>query len=189
MGPHIPKILVADDNVVVLKTVSIKLKSAGYSPRTAMDGSTAISCVRRERPILIILDIHFSSRPHARRWHFVERLLILDWLRRIDEVRETPIIFITSGESSKFREKALAAPGANGFFQKKMIDQEEMLSIIRHTVGDPPTGTLAISPAGLSRFPPSGVQRPVVGCLDVSGNTSAQRIRWIESCDFLIPDG
>ena len=34
---------------------------------------------------------------------------------------------------SKFREKALAA-GAVAFFRKP-IDQEEMLSIIRHTVG------------------------------------------------------
>ncbi len=136
IGPHIPKILIADDNVVVLKTVAIKLKSAGYEVRTAMDGSTAISCVRRERPDLIILDIHFPadlSRNGGISW---DGFLILDWLRRIDEVRDTPIIFITSGESSKFREKALSA-GAVAFFQKP-IDQEEMLSVIRHTVGDPP---------------------------------------------------
>jgi CheY-like chemotaxis protein len=136
LGPHIPKILVADDNVVVLKTVAIKLKSAGYEVRTAMDGSTAISCVRRERPDLIILDIHFPadiSRAGGIAW---DGFLILDWLRRIDEVRETPIIFITSGEPAKFREKALSA-GAVAFFQKP-IDQDEMLSVIRHTVGDPP---------------------------------------------------
>ena len=145
MGPHTPKILVADDNVVVLKTVSIKLKSAGYEVRTAMDGSTAISCVRRERPDLIILDIHFPAdltRSGGISW---DGFLILDWLRRIDEVRETPIIFITSGESSKFREKAMSV-GAVAFFQKP-IDQEEMLSIIRHTVGDPPEPTQS-SPMG-----------------------------------------
>ena len=39
-------------------------------------------------------------------------------------------------ESPKFREKAMSA-GAVAFFQKP-IDQEEMLSIIRQTVGDPP---------------------------------------------------
>lgn len=136
VGPHIPKILIADDNVVVLKTVAIKLKSAGYEVRTAMDGSTAISCVRRERPDLIILDINFPadvSRAGGIAW---DGFLILDWLRRIDEVRETPIIFITSGEPAKFRDKALSA-GAVAFFQKP-IDQDEMLNVIRHTVGDPP---------------------------------------------------
>jgi CheY-like chemotaxis protein len=135
MGPHIPKILIADDNVVVLKALSIKLKSKGYEVRTAMDGSTAISCVRRERPDLIVLDINFP--PDVSRggisW---DGFVILDWLRRIDEARDTPIIFITSGEPAKFREKAMAA-GAVAFFQKP-IDQEEMLNVIRHTVGDPP---------------------------------------------------
>jgi CheY-like chemotaxis protein len=138
-GPHVPKILIADDNVVVLKALSIQLKSVGYEVRTAMDGSTAVSCVRRDKPDLIILDINFPpdvGRGGGISW---DGFLILDWLRRIDEVRETPIIFITSGESSKFREKALAA-GAVAFFQKP-VDQEEMLSVIRHTVGDPPEQT------------------------------------------------
>src|SRR3954462_4681091 len=81
MGPHVPKILIADDNVVVLKTVAIKLKSVGYEVRTAMDGSTAISCVRRERPDLIILDINFpadGARGGGISW---DGFLILDWLR------------------------------------------------------------------------------------------------------------
>jgi CheY-like chemotaxis protein len=135
-GPHIPKILIADDSVVVLKALSIKLKSVGYEIRTAMDGSTAISCVRRDKPDLIILDINFpadGTRGGGIMW---DGFLILDWLRRIDEVRDTPIIFITSGEPSKFRERALAA-GAVAFFQKP-VDQEEMLSVIRAVVGDPP---------------------------------------------------
>jgi CheY-like chemotaxis protein len=135
-GPHIPKILVADDNVVVLKALSIKLKSRGYEVRTAMDGSTAVSCVRREKPDLIILDINFPPDVAHGGGIAWDGFLILDWLRRIDEVRDTPIIFITSGESAKFREKALSA-GAVAFFQKP-IDQEEMLNVIRHTVGDPP---------------------------------------------------
>ena len=135
-GPHIPKILVADDNVVVLKALSIKLKSAGYEVRTAMDGSTAVSCVRRDRPDLIILDINFPPDVAHGGGISWDGFLILEWLRRIDEVRETPIIFITSGEPVKFREKAMSA-GAVAFFQKP-INQEELLSVIRHTVGEPP---------------------------------------------------
>jgi CheY-like chemotaxis protein len=136
MGPHVPKILVADDNVVILKALSIKLKSNGYEVRTAMDGSTAVSCVRREKPDLIILDINFPPDVGHGGGIAWDGFLILEWLRRIDEVRNTPIIFITSGESAKFRERALAA-GAVAFFQKP-IDQEEMLSVIRHTVGEAP---------------------------------------------------
>lgn len=136
IGPHIPKILIADDNVVVLKTLAIKLKSAGYEIRTAMDATTTISCVRRERPDLIILDINFPpdlDRTGGTAW---DGFVIADWLRRIDGVRDTPIVFITTGEPSKYLDKALSV-GAVAFFQKP-IDQEEMLNVVRHTVGEPP---------------------------------------------------
>jgi CheY-like chemotaxis protein len=145
IGPHVPKILIADDNVVVLKALSIKLKSEGYEVRTAMDGSTAVSCVRRDRPDLIILDINFSPDVGHAGGITWDGFLILEWLRRIDEVRDTPIIFITSDESSKFREKALSA-GAIAFFQKP-VDQEEMVNVIRHAVGDPPPSYQNSSPA------------------------------------------
>lgn len=46
-----------DDNQVILKTVSMKLTSAGYDVVTAEDGGTAVSTVRREKPDLILLDI------------------------------------------------------------------------------------------------------------------------------------
>jgi CheY-like chemotaxis protein len=135
-GPHTPRILIADDNIVILKALSIKLKSRGYEVRTAMDGSTAVSCVRRERPDLIILDINFPpdvSHGGGIAW---DGFLILDWLRRLDESRETPVIFITGAESATFRERALSM-GAVAFFQKP-IDQEELLHIVHETVGDPP---------------------------------------------------
>lgn len=136
VGPHVPKILIADDSVVILKALSIRLKSAGYEVRTAMDGSTAVSCVRRDRPDLIILDIQFPPDVAHGGGISWDGFRILEWLRRLDEARETPIIFITSAQSSQFREKALAA-GAVAFFQKP-VDPEEMLTIIRKTVGEAP---------------------------------------------------
>jgi len=136
-GPRVPKILVVDDNVVVLKTISIKLKSEGYEVRTAMDGSTAVSCVRREKPDLIILDINFPPDTGSAGNVSWDGFMILDWLRRIEEARDTPIIFITSGESAKFRQRALDA-GAIAFFEKP-VNHEEMMNVIRHTLGDPPS--------------------------------------------------
>lgn len=135
-GPHIPKILIADDNVIILKTLSIKLKSRGYEVRTAMDGSTAVSCVRREKPDLIILDINFPSDGSHAGGISWDGFLILDWLRRMDQARDIPIIFITSGESARFRERALSV-GAVAFFEKP-INQEELLHVIHDAVGDPP---------------------------------------------------
>jgi len=101
-----------------------------------MDGSTAVSCVRREKPDLIVLDINFPpdvAHGGGIPW---DGFLILDWLRRMDEARNTPIIFITGGEDAKFRERAMSM-GAVAFFHKP-VDQEELLHVIHDTVGDPP---------------------------------------------------
>lgn len=136
IGPHVPRILIADDNIVILKALSIKLKSKGYEVRTAMDGSTAVSCVRRERPDLIILDINFPPEVAHGGGITWDGFLILDWLRRLEEARATPVIFITGEQGTGFRERAMSM-GAVAFFQKP-IDQEELLHIVQETVGDPP---------------------------------------------------
>src|SRR5262249_13230692 len=134
--PRPPMILIADDNIVVLKALSIKLKSKGYEVRTAMDGSTAVSCVRREHPDLIVLDINFPPDVGHGGGIPWDGFLILDWLRRMDEATNPPIIFSTSGEPAKFRDRAMAA-GAVAFFQKP-VDPEEFLHVIHDVVGDPP---------------------------------------------------
>jgi len=58
-GGQPKKILVVDDNEIVIKTISLKLQGAGYQVLTAMDGSTAVSTARKEAPDLILLDLSF----------------------------------------------------------------------------------------------------------------------------------
>jgi len=53
------KILVVDDNKVILKTISLKLQGAGFQIITALDGSEAVAAARKETPDLILLDINF----------------------------------------------------------------------------------------------------------------------------------
>jgi CheY-like chemotaxis protein len=53
------KILVVDDNEVVLKAVSLKLQGCGYHIITALDGTEAVAAARRETPDLILLDLNF----------------------------------------------------------------------------------------------------------------------------------
>jgi len=45
------KILVVDDNEVILKTVSLKLQGCGYQIITALDGSEAVAPRARKPPI------------------------------------------------------------------------------------------------------------------------------------------
>ena len=51
------KILVVDDEPVLVETIAYNLEQAGYQVTTAADGASALEAARRETPDLVILDI------------------------------------------------------------------------------------------------------------------------------------
>jgi CheY-like chemotaxis protein len=128
------KILIVDDSVIVLKALSLKLKSKGYDVLTAADGSEAVSTARREKPDLILLDISFPPDVAHGGGVAWDGFLIMDWLRRMDEVKDIPIIIITGGDPVKLKDRSLAA-GATAFFHKP-LDNDELLGVIRKTLGE-----------------------------------------------------
>jgi CheY-like chemotaxis protein len=124
------KILVVDDNEVIVKTLSLKLKGAGYLVATAQDGAEAMSVVRMEKPDLILLDITFPPDVAGVPW---DGFRIMEWLHRVDESRRVPIIIITGGEDVKNKDRAMAS-GAVAFFHKP-INHDDLLKVIRSTLG------------------------------------------------------
>ena len=127
------KILIVDDNEVILKTLAFKLKASEYDVLTAVDGSQAVGAVRRQRPDLVILDINFPPEVSGVPW---DGFQIIQWLRRIEEGRSVPIIVISGGEAAQYKERSLAA-GAIAFFEKP-VREEELLAAIRQAVGAVP---------------------------------------------------
>ena len=125
-----PKILVVDDNEVIVKTICLKLKGAGYQVATAQDGAEAMSVVRVEKPDLILLDITFPPDVAGVPW---DGFRIMEWLHRVDESRRIPIIVITGGDDVKNKERAMAS-GAVAFFHKP-INHDDLLKVIRATLG------------------------------------------------------
>ena len=129
------RVLIVDDSAIILKTLSMKLKSCGYDVLTAADGGTAVKLVRRERPDLILLDITFPPDVANGGGVAWDGFLIMDWLHRLDDAKHIPIIIITGGDPEKLRDRAMAA-GAIGFFQKP-INNDELLASIRDVIGEP----------------------------------------------------
>jgi CheY-like chemotaxis protein len=126
------KILVVDDNLVILQTVSMKLTANGYDVVTAEDGAGAVSAVRKEKPDLILLDLSFPpdvAHGGGVPW---DGFLIMTWLQRMEEAKNIPIIVITGGDPAKCKDRALAA-GATNFFHKP-INNDELLTIVRETL-------------------------------------------------------
>ena len=123
------KILVIDDNEIILKTTSMKLQSAGYQVVVALDGAEGVAAVRKEKPDLVLLDITFPPDVGGVAW---DGFRIMDWLHRVDETKKIPIIIISGvvGETNKQR---AAASGAVAFFPKP-VNFDEMIKVIRTTL-------------------------------------------------------
>jgi CheY-like chemotaxis protein len=142
-------ILIVDDNQIILKTLSLKLKSHGYKVITALDGSEGVRLARNDKPDLILLDITFPPDVAHGGGVGWDGFLIMDWLKRMDEARNIPIIIISGTDPSKYKDRAMAA-GAVAYFHKP-IDNEQLLATIRQTLGEeapsaPPAPAAGASP-------------------------------------------
>ena len=123
------KILVVDDNEIILKTTSMKLQSAGYQVFTALDGSEGVAAVRKIKPDLVLLDISFPPDVSGMSW---DGFRIMDWLHRVDETKKIPIIVISGVVEEKNKQRATAS-GAVAFFPKP-VNFDEMIKVIRATL-------------------------------------------------------
>jgi CheY-like chemotaxis protein len=137
--PNAKKILVVDDDEVILKTLSITLSSNGYYAYLAADGPEAVRVVTREKPDLIVLDIVFPVDAANVGGALQDGFFIIQWLRRMSEAQDIPIIVISGDSSTKDKQRALDA-GAVGFFTKP-IDHIALLNAINKVlIGEPKPG-------------------------------------------------
>ena len=119
------KILVVDDDVDLLRGLSIRLKANGYEVVCATDAVFAVSVALAEKPDLIILDIGLPGG---------DGYLIMDRLSKMTGTVGTPVIVLSARDVASNKERALKA-GARAFFQKP-ADNREFLASIRMALGE-----------------------------------------------------
>ena len=129
------KILVVDDNKVILKAVSQVLESNGYQVATAADGASVVNIVDREIPDLILLDILFPPDAMDVGMHW-DGFAIMRWLRNMSEAKTVPIIIISGTEPGKYEPLSLAA-GAQAFLHKP-LDMGELIETIQRVLAQKP---------------------------------------------------
>lgn len=138
VSPRPKKILVVDDNEIVLKTTSLKLQNAGYQVFTALYASEGVALGRKVKPDLILLDIGFPPDVYENQvvdgWSGMawDGFRILDWLHKLDETKKIPIIIVSGLVEEKNKQRA-AASGAVAFLPKP-VNFDEMLKVIRETL-------------------------------------------------------
>ncbi|MDD5409600.1 MAG: response regulator [Candidatus Omnitrophica bacterium] len=107
------KILVADDEPDIARTISIMLESEGYDVITAGDGQDAINKVYTDCPDLIILDLLLP---------LADGREVASTLKIDQRSRNIPIIFITAQTQKNDKEALKNSPAEFCIFKPFDLD-------------------------------------------------------------------
>lgn len=118
------KVLVVEDNLDNFRLISYALRRHGYEILHAQSGEEGIEIARREKPFFILMDVNLPG---------LDGLETTKKLRELEEIKDTPIIAITSFAMAGDRERILSS-GCNGYFEKP-IDPLTIIESIHKIIG------------------------------------------------------
>ena len=113
------KILVVDDEIQIVRLLSLRLQANNYDVIVAYDGYQCIQMVKAENPDLILLDIKMPMGGGIEAF---------ENLRNNKITKKIPVIFITAFPSVEVKKQVIDM-GADGFISKP-FSSEELLKII-----------------------------------------------------------
>lgn len=100
------KILVADDNVSILKPITLLLETAKYEVETVMDGLAIVDKIKQDLPDLLLLDVSLVGADGRE---------ICQQLKKDNLVKHIPIILMSAHSDVK---KMAQLAGADDFIIK-----------------------------------------------------------------------
>jgi len=95
------RILVVDDDEVLVKTLVAIFRRAGHTVLAALDGESGLACARAGAPDLIILDVMMPE---------MDGLEVCRRLRRDPETRPIPVLMFTALDEPELRARAGLKP-------------------------------------------------------------------------------
>lgn len=118
-----PHILVVDDNAMVLRNVK-KILEDKYSIAVAASGAQAFVAIGKNRPDLILLDYEMPM---------MNGEAMMEMLQANEELRDIPVIFLTSAATADVVKKLLALKPAG--YVLKPAEREPLIELIDKTLG------------------------------------------------------
>jgi len=109
-----PYILVADDDLLVLKSITFILQRAGYRVETCSNGREAVEQIRKEKPTLALLDVMMPE---------LDGLDVVRQIKAEPELRDIPLFLVTARAMVQERERGIEA-GADDYITKPFANQE-----------------------------------------------------------------
>ena len=109
------KILVVDDEPIIVKSVTRALSENGYTVFGAQDGTEALALAKKEKPDLIILDIRMPG---------MSGFDVLEKLRADEVTRPISVIMFTTKDEADDVVKCMVDGGALDYIVKPFIYEE-----------------------------------------------------------------
>jgi CheY-like chemotaxis protein len=116
------KIVVVDDNVLIIKMLSDRLLKEGYEVSVARNGQEGLEIIAQEQPDLVVLDIVMPV---------MDGLTMLKTLRQQPAGVNLPVIILSSMEDSKYVASALE--GKVYFY---MVKNQSDVDLVTGTIND-----------------------------------------------------
>jgi two-component system, OmpR family, KDP operon response regulator KdpE len=120
------KILIVEDDPDVLKGLHVRLQANHYDTFMAADAVSSVVEARKYHPDLVLLDL---GLPGESGFVAMERFQANPYLATI------PIIIVSGRNAQDNRVRAMKA-GAKAFLEKP-VDTDELMAVIRQTLGEP----------------------------------------------------
>lgn len=117
------KILIADDDPVILKLLQVNLEMEGYEVVAAEDGEAALHKARATMPDLIILDIMMPK---------MDGMTARQALLEMPDLKDTPVIFLSARAQLADIQKGYEA-GVTEYVTKP-FDPLDLLGIIEQVL-------------------------------------------------------
>jgi CheY-like chemotaxis protein len=118
------RILICDDDPVILRLLQVNLELEGYEVLQAHHGEEALEIAGAEHPDLVILDI---MMPRLDGYQTAERL------KSDDGTKEIPIVFVSAKAQQSDIEKGKSYGVAD--YLTKPFDPTDLLEIVERLVG------------------------------------------------------
>jgi CheY-like chemotaxis protein len=123
------KVVICEDDPVVLKLLLLSLRDSGHELLTAADGVTGLELIERERPDAIVTDVTMPR---------MNGLELADALRARPELAEIPILFLSALAQRSQRDEGYRR-GATAYLTKPFRTAELRGALARMLEPDAPS--------------------------------------------------
>jgi DNA-binding response OmpR family regulator len=118
------RVLVIDDDEIVIEFAKKILEPAGYEVLSACDGRAGLDLASEEKPDLVLLDL---MMPRMHGYDACEQM-------RANHDLDATKIVVTSGKGYATDKRAVVRMGADGYLQKP-YNKKQLLAIASHLLG------------------------------------------------------